>query len=86
MGEGDYERYCEHMRTRHPGVRVPTQKEFYLSRLNERYSHPSRWLATQQRDRFHGIGLWPKTTAFEQRFDAAGDALASSVLLGGGAG
>jgi len=42
MGEGDYARYCEHMRTRHPGVRVPTQKEFYLSRLNERYSRPSR--------------------------------------------
>ncbi len=42
LGEGDYARYCEHVRTRHPDARLPTEKEFYLSRLRERYSRPTR--------------------------------------------
>jgi uncharacterized short protein YbdD (DUF466 family) len=42
MGEGDYTRYCEHLRARHPNQKAPTEKEFYLSRLNEKYSRPNR--------------------------------------------
>jgi uncharacterized short protein YbdD (DUF466 family) len=42
MGEQDYARYCAHLRARHPHLSVPTEKEFYLSRLNERYSRPTR--------------------------------------------
>ena len=42
MGACDYTRYCEHLRLRHPDLRRPTEKEFYLSRLNEKYSRPSR--------------------------------------------
>jgi uncharacterized short protein YbdD (DUF466 family) len=41
-GEGDYARYCEHLRARHPGTRLPTEREFYLARLQEKYSRPSR--------------------------------------------
>jgi uncharacterized short protein YbdD (DUF466 family) len=41
-GENDYARYCEHLRRRHPGREVPSAKEFYLSRLQDRYSRPSR--------------------------------------------
>jgi uncharacterized short protein YbdD (DUF466 family) len=41
-GEGAYGRYCDHLRTHHPDLRVPTEREFYLSRLNEKYSRPSR--------------------------------------------
>jgi len=42
MGEGDYARYCDHVRIRHPNRKLPSEKEFYLSRLNERYSRPTR--------------------------------------------
>jgi uncharacterized short protein YbdD (DUF466 family) len=42
MGEGDYARYCEHLRSKHPDRRIPTAKEFYMSRLNEKYSRPNR--------------------------------------------
>ena len=41
-GEGDYERYCAHLRTHHPEKRLPTAKEFYLQRINDRYARPSR--------------------------------------------
>ena len=41
-GEGDYSRFCEHLRVRHQDVKIPTEKEFYLSRLEEKYSRPSR--------------------------------------------
>jgi uncharacterized short protein YbdD (DUF466 family) len=41
-GEGDYARYCDYLRARHPGHKTPTEKEFYLSRLRERYSRPHR--------------------------------------------
>ncbi len=42
IGETAYQRYCEHMRARHPERQVPTEKEFYLSRLSEKYSRPNR--------------------------------------------
>jgi uncharacterized short protein YbdD (DUF466 family) len=42
MGEGEYLRYCEHVRTRHPERKLPTAAEFYVSRLNEKYSRPNR--------------------------------------------
>ena len=42
MGEGEYARYCEHLRSKHPDKAVPTAKEFYVSRLNEKYSRPNR--------------------------------------------
>jgi uncharacterized short protein YbdD (DUF466 family) len=41
-GEADYARYCEHLRLRHPGTRPPTEKEFYLARVEAQYSRPSR--------------------------------------------
>ena len=42
MGEGDYARYCEHMRARHPGAPVASQREFHRLRMEEKYSRPSR--------------------------------------------
>jgi uncharacterized short protein YbdD (DUF466 family) len=42
MGEGAYERYCAHLYRRHPGVLPPRPAEFYVRRLEERYSRPSR--------------------------------------------
>jgi len=42
LGEGDYARYCDHVRARHPDAKLPTEKEFYLSRLSEKYSRPTR--------------------------------------------
>ena len=42
LGEGEYARYCEHLQSKHPDRRVPTAGEFYLSRLNEKYSRPNR--------------------------------------------
>jgi uncharacterized short protein YbdD (DUF466 family) len=42
LGDGEYLRYCEHMRARHPERVLPTAKEFYLARLEEKYSRPSR--------------------------------------------
>jgi len=42
MGEGDYDRYCEHLRRKHPGQAALTPHEFYLKRLQEKYSRPSR--------------------------------------------
>ncbi len=41
-GESDYARYCAHLRERHPERPVPSQKEFYLTRVNESYSRPNR--------------------------------------------
>lgn len=41
-GAGDYARYCEHLRSRHPGCRLPSAGEFYLDRLRERYNRPTR--------------------------------------------
>jgi uncharacterized short protein YbdD (DUF466 family) len=42
MGEGEYLRYCEHMRARHPEREIPTPADFYVARLNEKYSRASR--------------------------------------------
>jgi uncharacterized short protein YbdD (DUF466 family) len=42
MGEGEYARYCEHLRTKHPERRIPSAGEFWVSRLNEKYSRPNR--------------------------------------------
>jgi len=42
MGEGEYLRYCEHLKSKHPEQPLPTPGEFYLSRLNEKYSRPNR--------------------------------------------
>ena len=41
-GEADYPRYCAHLRARHPDRRVPTEREFFLMRLEQRYTRPSR--------------------------------------------
>jgi uncharacterized short protein YbdD (DUF466 family) len=42
MGEGTYDRYCEHLRRKHPERKIPTAHEFYYALLDERYSRPSR--------------------------------------------
>ena len=42
MGEDAYERYCAHLRVRHPGAPLPSATAFYAQRLEERYSRPSR--------------------------------------------
>ena len=42
MGEGEYVRYCEHLRNKHPERELPTPEEFYVARLNEKYSRPNR--------------------------------------------
>ncbi len=41
-GEADYARYCDHVRRRHPERPLPSAKEFYLARMQEKYSRPSR--------------------------------------------
>jgi uncharacterized short protein YbdD (DUF466 family) len=41
-GEADYRRYCAHLRARHPERSVPTEQEYFLKRLEEKYARPSR--------------------------------------------
>jgi uncharacterized short protein YbdD (DUF466 family) len=41
-GETAYDRYCAHLRARHPEQRVPTEREFFLTRLEDKYTRPSR--------------------------------------------
>ncbi len=41
-GEADYARYCAHLRAHHPEKALPTEREFFLKRLEEKYSRPSR--------------------------------------------
>jgi uncharacterized short protein YbdD (DUF466 family) len=41
-GQDDYRRYCAHVRARHPERSVPTEREFYVTRLEEKYARPSR--------------------------------------------
>ena len=41
-GDSDYARYSEHLRARHPGYPLPSRREFYLARLEEKYARPSR--------------------------------------------
>ncbi|NWG14262.1 MAG: YbdD/YjiX family protein [Acidobacteria bacterium] len=42
LGDGDYDRYCEHMKRKHPGMKPMSARRFYLSRLEEKYSRPQR--------------------------------------------
>lgn len=42
MGEGDYDRYCAHLRARHPERPLPTASEFYRTRMEEKYRRPNR--------------------------------------------
>jgi uncharacterized short protein YbdD (DUF466 family) len=42
MGEGEYERYCAHLRARHPERQPPTPGEFYRARMEEKYAKPNR--------------------------------------------
>jgi uncharacterized short protein YbdD (DUF466 family) len=42
LGEGEYARYCEYLRAKHPNWSLPTPEEFYVTRLNEKYSRPNR--------------------------------------------
>jgi uncharacterized short protein YbdD (DUF466 family) len=42
LGEGEYLRYCEHVKSRHPERELPTPEQFYVNRLNEKYSRPNR--------------------------------------------
>ena len=41
-GDADYRRYCAHLRRHHPDREIPTAKEFFLTRLEEKYTRPSR--------------------------------------------
>ena len=41
-GEADYGRYCAHLRARHPEMGLPSETEFFLGRLEEKYSRPTR--------------------------------------------
>ena len=41
-GENDYPRYCAHLRAHHPEKQLPSAREFYLMRLEEKYRRPSR--------------------------------------------
>jgi uncharacterized short protein YbdD (DUF466 family) len=41
-GETNYRRYCEHLRLHHPERRLPSEREFFLARLEEKYARPSR--------------------------------------------
>ncbi len=42
MGEGEYGRYCAHLRARHTELKIPSERDFYLQRLKEKYSRPTR--------------------------------------------
>ncbi len=42
MGDDAYERYCEHLKARHPEVRPMTAGEFYVARLEQKYRRPNR--------------------------------------------
>lgn len=41
-GETDYARYCQHLRAHHPDRPLPSEKQFYLERLNRKYARVSR--------------------------------------------
>ena len=42
LGDGEYDRYCEHVSRKHPGMQPVSAREFYLRRLEERYTRPQR--------------------------------------------
>lgn len=41
-GESSYERYCAHLRAKHRECELPTEKDFYLSLLKDKYERPNR--------------------------------------------
>ncbi len=41
-GEDAYARFCDHLRRNHPERPLPSEKEFYLAFLEDKYSKPSR--------------------------------------------
>jgi uncharacterized short protein YbdD (DUF466 family) len=41
-GEADYGRYCAHLRVAHPEQSVPSEREFFLAKLEQKYSRPTR--------------------------------------------
>ena len=41
-GESAYARYCEHVRSKQPEAPLPTERDFYLTRLQEKYARPER--------------------------------------------
>ena len=41
-GESAYARYCEHVRSQQPEAPLLTAKEFYLTRLEDKYARPER--------------------------------------------
>lgn len=40
VGVPDYERYCSHMRSRHPGAALLSAKEFFAARQRDRFERP----------------------------------------------
>ena len=42
VGVPDYERYVEHVRTKHPGREPMTREAFERSRLEDKYSRPGQ--------------------------------------------
>ena len=42
IGEGEYARYCAHLRARHPDRPLPSAAEYYRSRMEEKYTRPNR--------------------------------------------
>jgi uncharacterized short protein YbdD (DUF466 family) len=42
LGDGEYERYRDHMLNKHPGAAPADPREFYVARLEEKYSRPQR--------------------------------------------
>lgn len=40
MGDKDYERYVAHMRRRHPGEPVPSERQFWRDRYAEADTNP----------------------------------------------
>lgn len=39
-GESAYDRYCEHLRRRHPDEALPTRAEYWRWRMDERDKNP----------------------------------------------
>jgi uncharacterized short protein YbdD (DUF466 family) len=42
VGDGEYIRYRRHLRAKHPDAPVLNAKDFYLSRLEDKYARPCR--------------------------------------------
>ena len=37
FGIPDFERYCEHLRAKHPGTPMPSEREFHAMAIDRRY-------------------------------------------------